>query len=358
MALLPALHLGVPVEADLRCDPFWLDNIGQLAPIFAFWWGYRDQFPFADWVAGDGVLSPPAGRTGLCFTGGVDSFHSLLRGQHAVNYLVFVHGFDMPLADTVRMGEFADVLRRVAAATGATPLVVRTNLREHPIFGAVSWDRTHSAALAAVGHLLSGVMDRLVIASSFSYQFTHPWGSHWQTDPLWSGRSLRIVHDAPHLARMDKVPEIAAEPLLWDNLRVCWENRAPAGNCSRCEKCLRTMVLLAASEKLHHYRVFDTATPLPRLLDRLPAISARLVPRWETLARKHPDPDVRAAIDRLAAQPATTRIHDSPRATSQPGSHRIGKGRLLFVNGLIALIFGLSLVAVAFRRELWPFRLT
>lgn len=302
LALIPALHFSARVLADSVLDPFWLANAHQLVHYFAKWWDYPDTFPI---VARQGLregLHAPANGTGLCFTGGVDSFHSLLRGAQHIDRLIFVHGFDITLRDETRMTAFRRVLERVGAAAQSRPIVVRTNLREHPVFGRVSWERTHGAALAAVGHLLSGSLGRLVIASSFSTELAHPWGSHFQTDPLWSSQCLQIIHDAPTLARLDKVPQIAAEPLLWNNLRVCWKNHAPAGNCSRCEKCLRTMCMLTMAGQLQKYSVFETVTPLARLLDKLPALPARLVPRWEILGVKLAEPELRAAIARLVAR--------------------------------------------------------
>ena len=41
--------------------------------------------------------------TGLCFTGGVDSFHSLLAEGLDITHAVFVHGYDIPFGDTSRM---------------------------------------------------------------------------------------------------------------------------------------------------------------------------------------------------------------------------------------------------------------
>ena len=41
------------------------------------------------------------------------------------------------------------------------------------------------------------------------------------------------------------------------HLRVCWENRSLLGNCSHCDKCLCTMVLLDACGALDSFPVFD-----------------------------------------------------------------------------------------------------
>lgn len=91
-------------------------------------------------------------------------------------------------------------------------------------------------------------VDSLVIPSSYAYEDATPWGSHWDTDPLWSSPDkIRIIHDDASVNRRDKIIQLAAEPLVQRHLRVCWRNLAPTGNCSRCEKCLRTMTTLEVS---------------------------------------------------------------------------------------------------------------
>ena len=45
------------------------------------------------------------------------------------------------------------------------------------------------------GHLLSDAIGTLVIPSSYTYSDSPPWGSHFDTDPLYSSSRLAIVHD-------------------------------------------------------------------------------------------------------------------------------------------------------------------
>ena len=78
----------------------------------------------------------------LMFSAGVDSYYSLLCGSKP-NVLVSVHGFDIALNDTLRMASLRTALDDTARAHGCIPIVVRTNLREHPSVGkAHLWDRS------------------------------------------------------------------------------------------------------------------------------------------------------------------------------------------------------------------------
>jgi hypothetical protein len=312
IALIPALRSNARIDSSLTLDPEWLANSKTLAETFAQWWNYAtDRIELGS--PSLALTDPPQERhTGLFFTGGVDSLHSLLRSSEPIQRLVFVHGFDVPLSDHRRAADISSMLREVAAATNTQPIFLATNLREHPLFSRASWEHTHGAALFAVGHLLSHSLNRVVIASSFSRACEHPWGSHWRTDPLWSTRLLRIVHDAPDLARWDKVEQIARERLVQKHLRVCWQNSSKTGNCSRCEKCLRTMSLLAIHGNLDQYETFDRSVPLPNAIDRLPSIPRRLIPRWQLIGERQPSANTRQAIDRLIQRSQPSRLQATP----------------------------------------------
>lgn len=315
---IPALHLGKQLTIDARVNPAWVDQTTRLLPIYHRWWGYPSVHPASD----SSTTRPAPDRPGLpsqqpapqqvaqCFTGGVDSFFSLLRESRDPEYLLYVHGYDIPIGDTQRAEAFQSSLRDVAQAMGITPILMRTNMRQHPIFGRVSWERTHGAALAAAGMLIAGHIDSLVIPSSYAYENATPWGSHWDTDPLWAAPDhLRIIHDDATLNRRDKILALAPEPLVQRHLRVCWRNLAPTGNCSRCEKCLRTMATLEVGGHLADYhRVFDVDTPLSKRLDAVSALPRHLMFVWKDLATRDVAPPTRAAIHRL--------LHRSERAAA------------------------------------------
>lgn len=310
--MLAAAFCGERLALAAPVDRTWLRGVGRAMRIFARWWNVPSAPPVAS-----GVTSTPgrARGTALLFTGGVDSFHSLLTRGAPPDLLVFVHGYDVALADTVRADAVIASLLAVAAATGARPVVVRTNLREHPLLrGRGTWEEVHGGALAAVGHLLAGTIDRLVVSSSFSRRYHVPWGSHFRTDHLWSSRGLRVEHFGAHANRTQKIAAIAADPLVHAHLRVCWENRTPTGNCGACVKCTVTMTALAQVGRLADVRTLVPAAPLHELLQqpgmerfwqalreivaldagstvgrtvaaRLPQLSpARPAPRWRRLA--------------------------------------------------------------------------
>lgn len=327
--LFPALHQGVQLATRNPIDARLRDGLQSLTGIYHQWWQYRpdatervraaaamnsadsdervpaDQ-PFS--AAGNDRTGQPdhaAGRaSGVCFSGGVDSFYSLLAPPQPVDVLVFVHGFDIPLRDRARWDQAESSLRAVAAALGKQSVVVRTNLREHPAFAGVSWSRAHGSALAAVGHLLAGWLHTLIIPPSYRADRLCPWGSDPRTDPLYSSSLLRIVHPPSYDGRTERIRAIAAEPLAQRYLRVCYENRSRVGNCSRCEKCLLAMVTLHGLGQLEAFEVFDRRVPLERRLDQLPCIAHHAPALWREVAGMDHGPAVSAALQRLLARPA------------------------------------------------------
>ncbi|MDP9177914.1 MAG: hypothetical protein M3O61_09565 [Gemmatimonadota bacterium] len=132
----------------------WAENVARVVAIWAGWWGYKMLLPVAETRGGVQLQRSHASATALCFSGGVDSFFSLVTGPRP-EFLVAVHGFDISLSDTVRMAGLERSVTRIANSVGATPIIIRTNLREHPAGGRPHlWERAHGGALAAIGHVL------------------------------------------------------------------------------------------------------------------------------------------------------------------------------------------------------------
>jgi hypothetical protein len=298
LMLVPALEQGRRVEVDAALDPVWLDGTRRLTSIVAAWWGFPDTYPLEH----RGTAVPAATRraeTAACFTGGVDSFYTLLFGSHHVDHLMFVLGYDMTRDDTVRYQAFERSMLEVGRRTGRGVIRLRSDAREHAVFGAAKWDRTHGAALAAAGHLLADSIGTLVIPSSFRADRLVPWGSHPDIDRLWSTQRVAIVHDDHSVGREDKTARIVHDPIVWDHLRVCWENRVPTGNCSRCQKCVRTMISIETHGRRDDVTVFDRVTPMVELIDDLPSIPDRLIIPWRNLLELDLEPATRRALVRL-----------------------------------------------------------
>jgi hypothetical protein len=195
------------------------------------------------------------------FTGGVDSFYSVLRHQRRITHLIYAHGFDVRLDQPELAERVTAALNACAWELGAQLILVTTNLRDFSD-RYVSWgSHYHGAALATIALALSPVIGTAIVPGSFSEEGLHPWGSHPELDPLWGSSSLEVLHDAIDVTRTQKVRSISSNSTAMRHLRVCWENPQGAYNCGRCEKCLRTMINLYACGAL------DRCSTLPHTIE-------------------------------------------------------------------------------------------
>lgn len=206
---------------------------------------------------------PRPGRTvGASFSAGVDSFYTLWAnrkdGLHPIGALVTVFGFDTKVDDEEAKAELQGRVQRVADAEGLALYCVRTNFRA--LFEASTpWgELLHGSLLASLALVLSGSLHTYLVPSSYPIDGLFDWGSHPLIDEAYSTSTVRIVHDAWHVHRNEKLPAIADWPLAMENLRVCLAGRA-IGNCGRCEKCVRTMILLYLNDRLDAAPTFGRA---------------------------------------------------------------------------------------------------
>jgi len=242
--LIPSLRLGVPLVLDGPLSEKLRSQLPYVAKLVREWWGWSGGLPIEPSgtpAPSGGLLAPRLRRSALLFSGGVDSFFSLLRGPVAPDALVFVDGFDIPLNEVARRDDAHHALRQVADAIGVRMIRITTNLRTHPLFAATPWEQTHGGALAMIGHALRREFSHVMISSTPSFRdMAMPWGSHMRLDALWSSEHLGVLYVGATHRRGEKLLAIADEPLVRQHLRVCGEHRAGGLNCGVCEQCIRT----------------------------------------------------------------------------------------------------------------------
>jgi hypothetical protein len=266
-ALLPmAMVRGASLTMDAPITRGVLRSAEKVQDLLNVWWPHwhrvgiestRTQ-PTAQCKPTDSQCGARQAQAAF-FSGGVDSFYTLLQHHERLTHLIFVQGFDIPVSRTDAFAPAQAAVRQVADELGLTLIEVATNLRAltDPW---VPWDLQCGAAMAAVAHLLAPGFDRILIPSSYSTACLFPYGSHPGLDPLWSTPALQIVHDGCEASRFDKVRAIGRWALARQHLRVCWQNTPGAYNCCACRKCQWTMLYLRASGDLDEHQRF--AAPL------------------------------------------------------------------------------------------------
>jgi hypothetical protein len=301
--LVPSLHSGRALRMEGPLCEQWSANVQWVADEFRRLWYPDHARPLI--VAERGPPFHISTRvTALCFSGGVDAFHTLLSSGRRIGMLVYVAGYDVTLREHARIRAIESMLRDVAGEVGCACCVIRTNLRRDRLVRATPWLRAFGGALVSAGHLLANQCDRLLMSSD-GLGFEHPEvGSRATTDPMFSASRVAIEHVAPTVTRLEKIQSIAGEQIVQRHLRVCWKNVGSLLNCGQCEKCIRTMVMLDACGVLNRYAVFGGGRGLEAAIDRLPLVDDVVESFYRNVIERGLSRPIDAAINRLLERTA------------------------------------------------------
>lgn len=250
--LLPlAVTRGEPLRLCLPIDPVLAANAARLMEI---WKGWNPDLQIVP-IEAERESQPPSrgpAETGALFSGGVDSFFTVLRNAEerdraaspAIDRLLHVWGFDIPLAKPEEFARLRSRLAEAAAELGKELIDVATNLRDVR-FREAHWGRlSHGCALASIGLALERRFHSVYIAATYSGGAPiRPWGSHPETDPLLSTSATRIIHDGAGIGRSEKTAYISRFDTAMRSLHVCFRSLS-ADNCCVCRKCYLTMLTL------------------------------------------------------------------------------------------------------------------
>lgn len=264
--LLPSMAAGEPLQFDVPVSQSLLFNLTGVRDIFHVWYPRFRRVPIEGGADADPVDDnyPRSGAT--FFSGGVDSFYTLLKRLHheplpvPLKHTIFMHGVEQSLESSRAAANSQEKAERIAAQLGVDCIVGTTNLRT--LFP-LHWENYYfGSVLSAVASSLADGLSHVCIPSGFSYAHVVPHGSSPLVDDRFSTPSIRIVHDGSEASRASKTAHIVEwnPQLVLENLRVCIRNDGGDFNCGQCRKCVRTAVALEALgvRASAHFR--DTAT--------------------------------------------------------------------------------------------------
>lgn len=281
--------------------PALAGNLRELEKTWHDWWKTTTG-RFRTAIRTGSVPSPsPAPGNGCFLSLGADSFHSVIRNPE-INTVIYVGGFDVPLADEKRLAIIENHFRTAAAELGKRAIFLRSNLRVHPVMGKLPWEKAHGAALAAAAHVLHREIGRASISSSFPIHLFKPWGTSWKTDHLWSSSTLRLEHTGHDLTRFQKIAEIAGDPTVQAHLHVCWEHRNDAYNCGQCEKCRRTMIGLTSLGRLQDFRTLPGEEQLIQALRTAEPLVPHIWPTYRSFIENGLPERVAAEVSALLSR--------------------------------------------------------
>lgn len=247
--LVPAMMAQEPLILDPPISPLLLGNLSEIRNIFAKWY---PELLASTITATAGQVRPPAAepRAATFFSGGVDSFYTLLKRlgpdplPEPLTHLIYMRGIETPLEAAHGTEASSARIELIAATLGIEVIAGKTNIRT---FFNRHWERYYlGSGLAATAIALGGGFRSICIPSADPYSRLKAQGSTPLTDPLFSSEYLRIVHDGAEVDRSEKV----ARAISWDpdtvraNLRVCMGNSGGDFNCGTCYKCVRTAIVL------------------------------------------------------------------------------------------------------------------
>ena len=264
--LLPAMKLGAsvcassPLSAQLMTVQETLQRI-----ILADFPSLRHALVGPP--AGDSATPSPAAQPDergvfIFFSGGVDSFYTLLEHQQEISHCVFVHGFDTLLANAGVRARNVQAMREATAELGKPLIEIETNYRSC-VDRFAPWEHgSATIAQCAIACALSPQFGRGYVAQNYDYLgFLRRPG----IEPNYRLGDMEVVQDGLDCLRLDKTIRIATSETAMRWLRVCWQNKRLAYNCGRCEKCLRTMIALHLAGALSRCRTFNQPIDLQRV---------------------------------------------------------------------------------------------
>jgi hypothetical protein len=264
--LIPlAATMDEPLRIHKPIDPLLFENTHELMLIWKRWHPHLHLVKVEAELIDAKPLQSMA-RTASLFSGGVDSFFTVLRHNDGgvlpnpiqIDDLICVWGFDVPLSKADEFNRMRGALQKAAFDLHKGFIDVATNLFE------TKWTRSgwgylsHGSALATIGLLMEKKYSKVLIPSTNAYERLFPNGSHPLTDPLHSTNYTKIVHDGAGFDRVEKTEFISKSEVALRSLKVCWEGHSDE-NCQTCNKCYRTMTTLMLLGVLDRCATFNAS---------------------------------------------------------------------------------------------------
>jgi hypothetical protein len=214
------------------------------------------------------ALAAKPEAVGTAFSGGVDSFFTLWKHlpqnqpipDFRITHAVFLHGFDILNKDRSKYEALFARYREALQNINVTLIPIETNMVSL-IFPRTKYPNFYGPILAGAAHLFGKLFNKYFIPSSNDYQQLQTWASSSDpaSDPLLSTETLDIIHHGAAIQRVGKIEVISDWEPAQNDLRVCINIDLEDGliNCSRCEKCVRTMIPLYAMGKMEKFKTFQ-----------------------------------------------------------------------------------------------------
>ncbi len=271
--------LNIPVVANImplawatgadifveELDETFLQSLDRIRVVMEKWY---PQFSFSTRIHTENrVMNNFSNEhNAMLFSGGLDSTCSYIKCKNKKPLLIMIWGADIPLTEKEFWGKTKEKYEQFAEEEHTRIRFIKTNMRQllnekklTNDFGKFLTQRSwwggiqHGMGLLGLCAPLTATanISTLLIASSStpdSLRHGRVWGSHPLIDNKLSWANIRVIHHGANLSRQGKIRYLLKDYIethkRYPVLRVCYSQfREP--NCSKCEKCLRTITGLA-----------------------------------------------------------------------------------------------------------------
>ncbi|GEM_PF-169264 len=271
LAAIPFLTNVLPI-AWLSDAQIYVDEIDRsfFNSIGDFKKGYEQMYPgveFRGELIAKQVIDyegPSSDRTATFFTGGVDSTATLLNRLQEKPDLITIWGADIPFDDVQGWQQVKKSVQEYADRFALKALFIKSTFRRFINYAALDrdferilgtgWWYGVQHGLGLIGHAAPyvGLYNLKTVYIPASFSINNCVGLKCASVP-WIDDQVRfacssVLHEGFENHRQDKIRQICQycrdtnEQII---LRVCWESRG-GGNCSRCEKCARSIMGIMA----------------------------------------------------------------------------------------------------------------
>lgn len=262
--LFLAMRLHEDIRIDMPVSARLAQSLKEHQRVFTTW--FPELRVATLWHDGYAPEVQTATGTGSFFSGGIDSFFTLQshlderepNPDYRITHSLYLDGFDTHELRTDAYDESLEAYESLLAGLGVELIPIRTNLKEFINEDTTGFIRSYGSLLLSNALLMQGLLRRCYVPSGLTYAEDVYEGSHPLTDHLFSTETLEVIHDGAWATRVEKTLALASWPATYDHLYVCFGRGKGAGleNCSRCEKCIRTMIALKLAGTLDQYTTF------------------------------------------------------------------------------------------------------
>ena len=239
--------------------------------------GYADMYPDVEFKGSISVKNivncdyEKKDRCATFFSGGLDSYSTLINHLDEKPDLVALWGSDITFEDEIGWEKVKNKIFEVGEKYGLKPVFIKSSFRRFILEGNLSkdfeeilndgWWHGVQHGIGLIGHIAPYAYKNKILTQYIASSYCNKDGkvtcaSYPTIDNNIKFASCNIVHDQFEFNRQDKIKYVIDYCNKNQNkieLRVCWQSNG-GGNCSKCEKCYRTIMgILVEGEDPNQY---------------------------------------------------------------------------------------------------------